>query len=102
MPSNLDALAIVATTGEVEFTVKVVPGASRTRVVGVLGSALKVAVTAPPEAGEANAAVAALLASVFGVKKGDVTILSGHAQPLKRVAVVGVTPESVRARLAAT
>ena len=81
---------------------KVVPGASRTRVVGVLGSALKVAVAAPPEAGRANAAIAALLASVLGVKKGDVTILRGHAQPLKRVAVVGVTPENLRAHLAAT
>ncbi len=102
MPSDFAALAIVATARGVEFTVKVVPGASRTRVVGVLGSALKVAVTAPPEAGQANAAVVTLLASVLGVKKGDVTILRGHAQPLKRVAVVGVTPESVRAHLAAT
>ena len=102
MPSNLAALAIVATARGAEFTVNVVPGASRTRVVGVLGRALKVAVAAPPEAGKANAAVAALLASVLGVKKGDVTILSGQTQPLKRVAVVGITPENVRAHLAAT
>jgi len=101
MPSNFDALTIVATAQGVEFTVKVVPGASRTRVVGVLGDALKVAVAAPPEAGKANAAVVALLAGVLGAKKGDVTIIRGHTQPLKRIAVADVTPEQARARLAA-
>ena len=47
---------------------KVVPGASRTRLAGQLGDALKVAVAAPPEAGKANAALIELLAQVFAVE----------------------------------
>lgn len=44
------------------LTVKVVPGSSRDQIVGWLGDALKVKVTAPPEKGRANAAVVAILA----------------------------------------
>lgn len=85
--------------GGIELSLKVVPGASRTRVAGVLGTALKVAVAAPPEGGKANAAVIRLLADVLGVSKSDVEIVSGHGQPLKRVTVRGLTTAEARARL---
>lgn len=84
----------------VRFAVKVVPGASRDRLVGALGSALKLAVVAPPEGGKANAAVRKLLARSLGVKATDVTILSGHTQPLKQLLVQGLTAADVRRRLA--
>ena len=45
---------------------KVVPKASRDRVVGWLGDRLKVQVRAAPERGKANAAVEALLAEILG------------------------------------
>jgi uncharacterized protein (TIGR00251 family) len=82
------------------LVVKVVPGASRDRLVGALGRALKLAVAAPPEGGKANAAVCKLLARSLGVKAADVTIVSGHTQPLKQVAVQGLTAADVRQRLA--
>lgn len=84
----------------VRLTVKVVPGASRDRLVGVLGRALKLAVAAPPEAGKANTAVCKLLAQSLGVRVADVTIVSGHAQPLKHVLVQRLTAAAVRQRLA--
>lgn len=92
-------LAIDERPGGVELAVKVVPGASRTEVKGLWGTALRVAVAAPPEGGKANAAVVKLLAGTLGVKKGAVTIVSGHGQPLKRVAVAGLCAADVRARL---
>jgi uncharacterized protein (TIGR00251 family) len=94
------AVEIIPRADGIELTVKVVPGASRTKVAGVWGNALKLAVAAPPEGGKANAAVTELLAKTLGVKKGAVEIVSGHGQPVKRVAVTGITVERARAVLA--
>ncbi len=94
-----DQLEIVARGDRIEFNVKVVPGASRKKIAGPWGTALKIAVCAPPEAGQANAAVTALLAALLGVKKTQVTIVRGHTHPLKRIAVTGVTIPDARALL---
>jgi hypothetical protein len=45
------------------LNVKVVPGSSRNQIVGWLGHALKIRVTAPPEKGKANEAVIDLVVS---------------------------------------
>ncbi|MFM7075771.1 MAG: DUF167 domain-containing protein, partial [Planctomycetaceae bacterium] len=47
--------------------VKVVPGSSRDQIVGWLGDALKIKVTAPPEKGKANERVVELLAGALGI-----------------------------------
>lgn len=83
----------------VVFRVKVVPGATRTRVAGEWNGALRVTVAAAPQAGKANEALLDLLGRVLGVRRADVSIVDGHARPLKRVAVRGTTVEAVRARL---
>ncbi|MBU0640632.1 MAG: DUF167 domain-containing protein [Planctomycetes bacterium] len=83
----------------VDLALKVVPGASRTAVVGVWGTALKLAVAAPPEGGRANAAILRLLAEVFGVRRGEISIEAGQAQPRKTVRVRGITVETARSRL---
>ncbi|MFN5058053.1 MAG: DUF167 domain-containing protein [Verrucomicrobiota bacterium] len=79
--------------------VKVVPGASRTEVVGRLGEALKVRVAAPPEGGQANRAILALLAERLGLPAADVTLVSGAAAPAKVVALRGLTAAQAWARL---
>jgi len=79
--------------------VKVVPNASRTRIVGMLGDALKVQVAAAPEKGKANDAVIALLAQFFGVKMGEIELLSGHSQPRKTFLISGVNDAVFQARL---
>src|SRR5947207_8641105 len=48
--------------------VKVVPGASRDRIAGKLGDALKVQVSAAAERGKANAAVIAVIAATLGLR----------------------------------
>ncbi len=100
MAGNIDAVEIVQGADRIELTVKVVPGASRTKVAGEWGGALRLAVAAPPEGGKANAAVIELLATVLGVKKGQVVILGGQAQPLKRIAVRRLGADEARACLA--
>lgn len=96
-PTGLD---ITPTPAGCEFLIKVVPGASRSRIVGRLGAALKVSVSAAPEAGKANAAVTELLAGALGLRRGDVTIVSGQSRPQKRVAITGLDADEVRRRLA--
>lgn len=78
---------------------KVVPGAKRSAVVGLLGDRLKVAVSAPPERGKANDAVVALLAEALGVAVRDIEVTAGHTQPRKTVRVAGVDVDHVAQRL---
>lgn len=86
--------------GDVLLPVKVVPGASRDRLMGELDGALKIAVAAPPEKGAANKAVCTLLAKTLGLRRQQVTIAAGQTSPHKTVRITGSTPEHVRAALA--
>lgn len=79
--------------------VKVVPGASRNRVVGMLGDALKVQVAAAPEKGKANEAVREILAHFFGVKIGQVELISGQTQPRKTFLLKGVNDAAFQQKL---
>lgn len=83
----------------VSLRVKVVPGASRSKVVGMLGDRLKLSVSAPPEAGKANKAVCKLLAGVLGVSPRDVAVVAGHTQPTKTIMVTGIGVEQASQRL---
>ena len=78
---------------------KVVPGASRDRIAGVLGEALKIATSAPAERGRANAAVARTLAKALGVERRSVELVSGRTSPRKAFCVSGLTAGQVRRRL---
>ena len=80
--------------------VRVAPGASREKIVGAHGDALKIAVREPPEKGRANEAVERLLAEVFGVRPGDVVVVRGHTARDKLVLFRGLGEAELRARLA--
>ncbi len=85
--------------GGVEIAVKVVPGASRDRLAGCLGDALKIQVAAPPEKGKANKAVEALLAKALGTRTSDVNVVGGLTSPRKVVRITGATADAVRTAL---
>lgn len=85
--------------GGVELRVKVVPGASRDRIAGVLGDALKIQVSAAPERGRANAAVEELIATALGVPRNAVRIMGGLTQPRKTICVEGKNAANVVATL---
>lgn len=75
--------------GALLFTVRVVPRASQSRVVGEHDGSLRVRVAAPPVDGAANEELLRTLARVFDVPVRDVEITGGHASKLKQVRVVG-------------
>jgi uncharacterized protein (TIGR00251 family) len=83
------------------FDVQVVPRASRVAVGPAVGDRLRVAVTAAPVEGAANAAVAEALAEAFGVRPRDVEIVRGHGSRRKTVRVAGAEAQ-VLARLLAS
>jgi uncharacterized protein (TIGR00251 family) len=81
------------------LAVKVVPGASRERIVGPLGERLKVAVRKPPEKGEANRAVCALVAEALSLRPAQVVMVRGETRPQKDLLIQGLVPAEVRRRL---
>lgn len=96
---NLDNLRINDVAGGSVLAVKVVPGSSRDKIVGVLGDCLKIATSAPPEKGKANAAVAMILAKALGVGARDVQLVSSPSNPRKEFRITGLTPQQVLERL---
>lgn len=83
----------------VRVLVKVVPGARKDEIAGMLGERLKVRVAAPPEDGKANEAVCRVIASALGLRARQVTIESGRTNPEKCVRIDGLAADEVRARL---
>jgi len=81
------------------LTIKVVPASSRNSIVGWLGDTLKIRVTAPPERGKANAAVAAILADALGVSSTCIRVATGHTSARKTIEIVGLTEADVYQRL---
>ncbi len=85
----LPSFARAVQGGGFELAIKVVPGASRTEVVGPLGNRLKVRVAAPPEGGKANRELLRLLQEWLGVR--DVEIAAGLSRAEKTVRVSGLS-----------
>ena len=92
-------IPVKASHGGVSFAVKVQPRARRNAITGLLGEALKLALTAPPVEGRANEAVIKFFAALFEIPRSSVTIASGATNRIKRVHVAGITPAIVQQRL---
>ena len=83
------------------IAVRAQPGARRDAVVGEHNGALKVAVSAPPDKGKANLAVAALLCDCLGLKKTQVELFAGPTSKDKKFLIRGTSADVVKSRLAA-
>lgn len=71
------------------------PRASHDRLVGFHGEAFKIALTAPPVEGAANAALLTFLAALLHVPRSCVALLSGAKSREKRVLVSTAAPVQV-------
>lgn len=78
---------------------RVIPGASRSEVVGRHGEAWKLRVTAPAESGKANDAVVDLLATTLEIPRARIEIVSGRGSRDKTVVVEGLAAADVGALL---
>jgi uncharacterized protein (TIGR00251 family) len=75
---------------------RVSAGASRSRVLGPHGGALKISVKAPPERGKANREVLTLVAAAFGVTPSAVALVVGETSPDKVVRLPLAPAEAAR------
>ena len=99
-PSVCDRIAapFSPVSGGVRFHVRLAPKAARDRIDGIHADAggrplLKVAVTAPPEGGKANAALIKLLAKEWRLPKSALAIAAGATERRKVLTIAGDTDE---------
>lgn len=90
------SVEIRESAGGVSFAVHVQPRASRCGVTGVVNGAVKIRLTSPPVEGAANEQCLELVAGILGVRRRDVTIVSGESSRHKTVRVDGVTPRELQ------
>lgn len=103
--SSGDSPALAPTAEGIRLRVRVKPGASRQAVLGRTRlpggeAAVVIAVSAPPEDGKANDAVAVLLSKLWGVPKTSIGIRAGTSGRTKILQVTG-DPEILASRLSA-
>jgi hypothetical protein len=91
---------VVQTRAGPVLRVRVKPRAPRDAVTGADDHGLRVEVRASPERGKANEAVCRTVARWLGMRPSDLSIASGASARDKRVAVAGLAPAALRARVA--
>jgi uncharacterized protein (TIGR00251 family) len=77
------------------LSIRVVPGASKSEIIGASEGTLRVRVAAPPTKGKANAELVKVLAQALGVRRREVEIVAGHTTRLKKVKIQGADPSAV-------
>ncbi|RLB88437.1 MAG: YggU family protein [Deltaproteobacteria bacterium] len=80
-------LWIKETADGVIFKVMAQPRASRNKIAGLQGDALKLRITAPPVEGAANKMCIELLAKTLKVRKSDIDIIQGQSGRTKKILV---------------
>ncbi|PQJ90103.1 DUF167 family protein YggU [Aliivibrio sifiae] len=74
------------------------PKASRDQIVGIHGEELKIAITAPPVDGKANAHLIKYFSKLFKVAKGKITVEKGELNRHKQVRIHSpeIIPEAIK------
>jgi uncharacterized protein (TIGR00251 family) len=92
-------IAVNGSASGVSFAVKVQPRAKKNAIIGELGDALKIALTAPPVEGRANEECIKFFANLLEVPRSSVSIASGESSRRKVIRVAGLSAGELRTRL---
>ena len=84
---------------DIVIKVKIVPGSSKNKIVGVYNNALKIAITSPPVDGKANKKCIAYLAKYFDVAKSKIEIISGQTSKNKLIKIYDISQEEILEKL---
>ena len=79
----------------VTIDILVQPRASRAKIGPMHDGRIKIAVTAPPVDGEANAAVIELLAKRLGIARGNIEVVAGASSRRKTIRIANVTEQQI-------
>jgi len=79
--------------------VRAQPGSRRAGLISEQAGALKVAVTAAPEQGKANKAIAEVLRQALGLKRSQIELVSGATSREKRFFLRGIGKEELARRI---
>ncbi|XP_070164676.1 UPF0235 protein C15orf40 homolog [Polyergus mexicanus] len=85
--------------GNVTIKIQAKPGAKCNNVTDISDEAIGIAISAPPMEGEANTELVKYLASIFELRKSDVSLDRGSRSRQKVVIVSGITIDQVLAKL---
>jgi uncharacterized protein (TIGR00251 family) len=88
-----------AVEGGVLLPVKARPAGKRNAIEGEHGGALRVTVTAAPEKGKANEAIAELLSTALGVRSSSITLVRGATTSTKTFRIEGLGVDDLSSRL---
>jgi len=76
---------------DIIIKVKIVPGSSKNKIIGVYNDALKITITAPPVEGKANKKCITYLAKYFDVAKSKIEIISGKNSKNKLIKIYDIS-----------
>ena len=79
------------TGNDIIVKVKIVPGSSKNKIIGVYNDSLKITITAPPVEGKANKKCIAYLAKYFDVAKSKIEIISGQTSKNKLIKIYDIS-----------
>lgn len=83
----------------VRVRLRLKPRASRDRIEGLKDEELVVRLCAPPVENQANLSLVELLARTLRVPRSSVALVAGEKSKSKVVAIQGLSPEEIEARL---
>ena len=93
---DLDDLNITEAVHGAAFTVKIVPKANKTEIVGIQeDGTIKIRLMSPPVEGQANEELISFLADFLNANPGDIEIVAGVDSRKKLISVINVRVEDV-------
>ena len=79
------------TGNDIIVKVKIVPGSSKNKIIGVYNDSLKITITAPPVEGKANKKCIAYLSKYFDLAKSRIDIISGQTSKNKLIKIYDIS-----------
>lgn len=85
--------------GSLVLSLHVQPGTAKSKIIGMYGERLKIAVSAPPVDGKANQEIEKFLAKKLGCAVRNVAVVVGHNSRQKGVEIQGCEEADIRKML---